>query len=257
MSGMRLPRPTVRAEFRKRLRADLMSEAVALAEERRLRRVPLSARILSFLAVRMRPIAVAATIVAVLLAGTGAAAAGSLPGDPAFGLKRAVERVELALAGDDDAKVRVLMAQAERRLEDLGRSATRPDKAPTASAEYEAAVERLAAAVAALRIAEPGSKRDAVEQVVEAAREKHVQVLEELRERLPENAQQGIDRALEQHDKIAPSDRERGPRDGERPGSAPRKSDEPERGGSPSRESPRASEAPRGGRPSVSPTPRR
>lgn len=230
MSDMRLPRPMVREEFRKRLRADLVNEAVMLAEARRAHRPSFAERFLLLVTVRMRPIAVAAAVVAVLLAGTGVAAAGSLPGDPAFALKRAAEEVELALAFDGDGKVRVLAAQAERRLDELGKAASRPEKAPTASAEYEAAVQRLAAALAALRIAEPGTKRDAVEQVVEAARDKHVQVLEDLRERLPENAKPGVDRAIEQHDKIRQN--ERAPRGGDRPG---------------------ASQTPRGGRPSAPP----
>lgn len=232
--SVRFPRPSPRDEFRKRLRADLMNEAVALAEERRLRRATLGARLLTFMTVRMRPVAVAATLVAVLLAGAGAAAAGSIPGEPAFALKRAAEEVELALAPDEAAKVEVLTKQTERRLEELGRTAARPDKAPTASAAYEAAVKKLAAAVAALRDAPPGEKREAVEQVVEAARDKHVEVLEQLKDRLPDEAKRGIERAIEQQQRIAPGRTE------------DRKKDTgPER--------PRASETPRGGRPSSSP----
>jgi hypothetical protein len=213
-----------------------MNEAVALAEERRLRRVSFGSRLLTFMTVRMRPVAVAATLVAMLLGSAGVAAAGSLPGDPAFALKRAAEEVELALAPDHDAKVRVLAAQAERRLDELGRTASRSDKAPTASTEYEAAVKRLAAAVAALRTAPAGERREAVEQVVEAARDKHVQVLEELKERLPDEAKRGIERAIEQQKQIAP---------GKPDERSPRKGTEPER--------PRASETPRGGRPSATP----
>lgn len=195
MSDARFPRPTVRSEFRKRLRADLMREAVVLAEGRRAQRTsPLAA-----LFVRLRPAAVTAAVALVLVGGSGYAAAGSLPGDPAYGLKRAAEEVELALAAGDDTKVRVLTTQTERRLAELQRSASRPDKAPTASAEYQAAVQRLGAAVSTLRDAPAGEKRDAAEQVVEAAREKHVQVLETLRERLPGGAQEKVDRALEQH----------------------------------------------------------
>lgn len=212
MSDIRLPRPAARSEFRKRLRAELMNEAVMLAEERRMRR-PTG---LALLVMRLRPLAVAAAIVVFAVAGSGVAAAGSLPGDLAYGLKRAAEEVELALAADDGTRVRVLTTQAERRLDELGKSASRSDKAPTASAEYQAAVQRLATAVAALRTAEPGEKREAAEQVVEAAKDKHVQVLETLRERLPQNAQEKIDRAIEQHKKIEeerpapkPSDRPR------------------------------------------------
>lgn len=195
MSDVRFPRPSVRSEFRRRLRADLMREAVALAEERRARR----AWPLALFAFRLRPIAVTAAVALVLLGGSGYAAAGSLPGDPAYGLKRAAEEVELALAAGDEARVRVLAAQSERRLEELQRSAARPDRSPTASAEYQAAVQRFSAAVSAVRSAPAGEKRDAVEKVVEAARDKHVQVLETLRERLPGTAQEKVDKAIEQH----------------------------------------------------------
>jgi hypothetical protein len=217
-----------------------MNEAVALAEERRLRRPSLAERFGALFVARVRPLAVVTAVVLVLAAGSGAAAAGSLPGDPAFALKRAAEEIELALAPDAAARTRVLAAHSERRLEELGRSAARPERSPTASAEYEAAVRRFAAAVAALRQAEPGAKREAVEQVVEAARGKHVQVLETLRQRLPENAQQKLDRASEQHEKI----KQGGP---DRPGAVP-----PGKGRD-ARESPRASETPRGGRPSADP----
>lgn len=254
MNDIRPPRPEMREEFRKKLRAELVNEAVALAEERRLRRRSFAEHFRWWLAgPRFRTIAVTASLIAVLLAGTGVAAAGSLPGDPGFGLKRAAEQVELALAPTDDAKVKVLATQAERRLDELAQTITRRDKAPTASAEYEAAVTRFAAAVEALRAAEPGQKHEAVEQVVEAARDKHVPVLEELRGRLPEEAQQGIDRAIEEHDRLAPAG---GP--GERPKSpGPRGSAEPARTPQP-RETPRprVTETPRGGRP-ASPTPTR
>lgn len=225
-----LPRPVLREEFRARLRADLMNEAAAVAEERRARRPSVASRVLSWWSVgRMRPVAVAAMAVVVLLAGTGAAAAGSVPGDAAYPLKRAVEEIEVSLAADPASKVEVLTRQAERRLDDLSKAASRTDKAPTASSEYEAAVQRLAAAVAALRTAEPGQKRDAVEQVVEAARDKHVQVLEQLRDRLPADAQKGIDRALEEHGRLSPrpgTDKEKdrgkdGPRGGGRPSALP------------------------------------
>lgn len=270
MSGIRLPRPEPRAEFRKKLRIQLMNEAVALAEERRLRRRSFADRLRWWVAgPRLRGIAVVASLIAVLLAGTGVAAAGSLPGDPAFGIKRAAEEVELAIAPSDDAKIDVLAAQAQRRLDDLTRAAARPDKAPTASAEYQAAVQRFAAAVRALRAAPPRSKHEAVEQVVEAARDKHVPVLEELKERLPEDAQKGIDRAIEEHEKLSPRGGDRSPKPGVVPGRSgePARTAEPARTFEPTRtpqstrtpeprETPRPTETQRSGRTTASPTTR-
>jgi hypothetical protein len=237
VSDVRFPRPSVRDDFRKRLRAELMNEAVVLAEARRARRASFAGRF-SFLMLRLRPIAVAAGALAIVFAGAGVAAAGSLPGDPAFGLKRAAEEAQVALAPSDGAKAEVLGQIAERRLDELARIADRPDKAPTASAEYEAAVKRFASAVEALRAAPPGAKRDAVEKVVEAAREKHEAVLEELKDRLPDEAKRGLDRATEEHVKIAPPGR----REGERSPKPSERARETER--------PRATETPRGGRPS-------
>ncbi|MBI2773131.1 MAG: hypothetical protein HYX56_01370 [Chloroflexi bacterium] len=219
MNDTRLPRPVMRDSARARLRGALMSEAVRLAEERRARRASRFGWIIG-----LRPVALAAALALVLVAGAGAAAASSLPGDAAFGLKRAAEQVELTLARSDDAKVKVLADQAQRRLDELARSATRDDRSPTASVEYEKAVERFAQAVEAVRAAEPEDKRAAVETLVEAARDKHVKVLEQLKDRVPEEAQQGIERAIEDHGKLAA------------PGKGPSKT-------------PRPSETPRGGRP--------
>jgi len=232
VSDLRLERPVMRADARKRLRARLMSEAVLLAEERRARR----ASPLAWWVARLRPVAVVAAFALALIGGTGVAAAASLPGDPAYPIKRAAEVVELALARSDEQRVQVLAAQTQRRLDELSRAAaTRVDKAPTASTEYEAAVERFADAVQELRAAEPSEKHEQVEKVVEAAHDKQVQVLEELKDRVPESAQRGIERAIEKHEELA----------------AP-----PGKGGErPTRPtaSPRAAETPRGGRPSVSP----
>lgn len=232
MNEMRIPRPEPRAEFRARLRADLMREAHAMAD-RRTRTFADRVRAM-WTAPVLRPALAAGTLVAFLLAGTGVAAAGSLPGDAAYPLKRAVEEVELALATTPEGKVEVLAAQAQRRLGELEKAATRSDKAPTASSEYEAAAARLAEAVAVLRSAPKGERREAVERVVEAAREKHVEVLEQLRERVPENAQKGIDRAIEQQRKIAPSRDATDEKDKQKDETRPARPSEPPRGGRPS-----------------------
>ena len=250
MSDMRMPRPRTTDEFRKRLRAELMNEAVALAEERRLRRRSITARFADWWSAgTLRPIAVTAALGLVLLAGAGSAAAGSLPGEPAFVLKQAAEQVELALAPGDEAKVNVLVAQAQRRLDDLQRASDRPDRSPTASDAYEAAVAKFAAAVEALRVATPETKHDAVEKVVEAARDKHVEVLEELKDRLPAPAQRKIERAIEEHEQLAGPAKPDRPRPSERPGGAPSRPTPAESA------RPRASETPRGVRPTLLPSP--
>ncbi len=226
MSGGPLPRPRLRDDMRKRLRAELMNEAVALAEERRLRSRSLGQRLRWWiLGPRLRAVVVVATLVVMLAAGAGAAAAGSLPGDPAFGLKRAAEQIQVAFAPTPEARVRILAAQAARRLDDLGRAAELPNKAPTASAEYEAAVQRFAAAVEALRSAEPGTAHDAVDQVVQNAREKDLPVLEDLKDRLPADAQRGIERAIDTQEQLAPTAAPGEQRPSARPSRSPERDD--------------------------------
>lgn len=244
------PRPQIRSEFRKKLRADLMNEAVALAEERRLRSRSFGSRLSAFITgPQLRVVAVVATLVILLAAGAGSAAANSLPGDPAFGLKRAAEQLEVLVAPTPEAKVKVLAAQTERRLDELERTVTRPDRAPTASAEYEAAVERFAAAVAALRTAPAAERHQDVEQVVDAARDKHIEVLEDLRLRLPESAQPGIDRAIDEQEHIVVPGASTGPRPIIRPGGTTgpgdQKRDERTPLPSPRRTEPRETEHPR------------
>jgi len=80
--GPRLPEPKMRDEFRTELRARLMREAVtALAPRPR-------GTAWTFL----RPALGVGLAAVLLVAGTGTAAASSLPGDTAFPLKKAFER---------------------------------------------------------------------------------------------------------------------------------------------------------------------
>ncbi|MBU6424351.1 MAG: hypothetical protein KGQ88_09980, partial [Chloroflexi bacterium] len=170
--------------------------------------------------------------------------------DPAFGLKRAAEQLQVALAPTAQARVQILAAQVQDRLSDLQRSADVPAKAPTATTEYEAAVQRFAAAVQALRRSEPAQRHDAVDQVVENARHRDLPVLEDLKERLPADAQQGIQRAIDAQEQLAPPSTDDHPPSAapaqtperERATEAPRESERPQATGSPR---PRETDAPR------------
>lgn len=202
MSDM-LPRPEPREAFTRALRAQLMAQAPGVLAQRE--------TVWSSVLRSLRTPAVAFAVIALLLAGgTGRAAADSLPGDAVFGLKAAAEELQLALALDDSTRLRLLAEQADHRLAELGEAlSTRPDAAPTATASYAAAIARFTAAVDALRGA-PGAseaKRTLAEDVVDAAHEKHEAVIEALEETAPAAAQQGLERAREEADKLHPSDR--------------------------------------------------
>ena len=192
MTQGRIPEPHMRDEFRKQLRARVMNEAVTVLAQRRRERPWLA---------WLRPALAVGLAAFVLFAGAGVAAAGSLPGDPAFGLKRAIEDVRVALTLDDVDKLKALAELTDKRLDDLQRVADRSDKAPTASEEYAQAVARFRAAVDALRQAAPADKREAADQVADTAREKHEAVLLDLKDRVPENARESLDRAIEEERK--------------------------------------------------------
>ena len=212
-----LPRPEPRDEFRRALRGRLMAEARTVLVPRE----PIWRR---FQRLWLRPAVAFAAVALLLTTGTGIAAAGSLPGDPAFALKRAAEDVQLALTLDDGAKLRVLAEQADHRLAELSKASTeRATAAPTASAAYAEAVAKLTTAVDALRGRPEAdeSKRDEAKTVADSARVKHEIILNELQRTAPEDAQDAIEHAKRETEKIRPSDDP-----ARRPGSVPTKSPE-------------------------------
>jgi hypothetical protein len=196
----RLPEPKLRDDFRRELRARLMQEAVtALAPRPR-------GTAWTFI----RPALGVGLAGILLVAGAGTAAAGSVPGDVAFPLKRAVEDLQVTLTFDDVSRVELLAQIADRRLAELQRVVDSDDttKAPTASEEFAAAVARFRAAVDAVQQAAPEDKSDLVQDLVDAAREKHDAVLDEVKDRLDnEKAQQAIERAKENEDKDTAQDK--------------------------------------------------
>ena len=201
MSEHRLPEPRIRDEFRRELRARLMREAAVVLVPKR-RDTAWTAWLRPALAVGL------ATLV--LAFGAGTAAAGSVPGDLTFGLKRAIEEVRVALTFDDVERVRVLAEIADQRLTELERVASRDDKAPTASEAYAEAVTRFRAAVDALQNAAPEEDTsDLAQDVADAAREKHEFLLERLRERLSERAKDSVDRAIEEERRDTPNTKDK------------------------------------------------
>lgn len=146
----------------------------------------------------LRPALAVLVVIALLAAGGGSAAASSLPGDPAFAVKRAVEDVQVALAPDDAAKLETLVTQSDRRLADLQTVAARYSPAGIAPAmtEYLAAVARMDG-VLMTTLAEPATPaRDAAIGRAAAASADHIAVLQTLAGRLPAAAQGGIERAI-------------------------------------------------------------
>ena len=184
--------PVMRDQFRKELRARLMQEAPLYLTPRR------GTAWTSFL----RPAMAVGLAAFVLVAGAGTAAAGSLPGDPAFGLKRVFEDLQVTLTFDDVKRVELLGQIADRRLDELQNVAERDDKAPTASQEFADAVTKFRAAVDAVQAAAPEDKSTAVQNLVDAARDKHEAVLDQVQAKVSnEKAKDAIERAKDEENK--------------------------------------------------------
>ena len=185
-----LERPVMRESFRKELRSRLLSEAALVLAPRQRRWIP-SWPIL-------RPALAVAALVLIVAWGTMSAAAASLPGEPLYAVKRATEEVQLTLTFDDVARMQLLAELADRRLDELARVAQQqPSSAPTATSEYADAVSKFATAVDELRDADSEDKRNAAQAVADAAREKHLAVLDAIKDRVPESARPEIDRLIE------------------------------------------------------------
>jgi hypothetical protein len=190
----RFPTPRMRDEFRSELRGKLLVEAQTALDPRRRRDNAWT----SFL----RPALGVGLAALVLAAGAGTAAAASVPGDAAFGLKRAVEDLQVTLTFDDVQRVQLLAQLADRRLTELEAVADRDDRAPTASEEYAAAIARFRLAVDAIQQAAPADKSTKVQDLVDAARDKHEAVIDEVQERVTsDEAKDALERAKEDDQK--------------------------------------------------------
>jgi hypothetical protein len=123
-------------------------------------------------------------------------------------VKRATEQVQLTLTFDDVARMQLLAEIADRRLDELARIAEQqPSNAPTATSEYADAVSKFTNAVDELRDADDEDKRNAAQAVADAAREKHLPVLDAIKDRVPESTRPEIDRIIDDEEQgIAPSE---------------------------------------------------
>lgn len=174
------------ARLRSRLHAELLAAPVAFA--------PVAAR-----RAWWRPVMAAALSIAIAVGGAGTAAASSLPGEPAFALKQAVEELQLVLARDDARRASVALEIAERRLAELRLLVGDPRRGAAAAAAYAEAVARVGSQAERLRQAPASPERDGALERVNDAGARATEQLHELGDRLPAPSQQGIDRAIEQH----------------------------------------------------------
>lgn len=161
-------------------------ERAAQAQARRARR----SRIL-------RPaMAIASVVLAVIMlfTGTGVVYASSqaLPGDALYSVKRGIEAARLSLAMTENGRFDLLNEQLDERLEELRQLSAfgRTGDLGQAGQEYRAALETLLAEL------EQNGEEDELAVAADNL-DRHVLILEALKDRLPEAARRGIEAALE------------------------------------------------------------
>lgn len=131
---------------------------------------------------------------AVLLLGTGVAAAAnrSLPNDFLYHVKRAGERVRLAVSANKETRVRLQLIYAERRLEESRAVVGHPRALHQAITEMSS--ETSAAVESAARVS-PEKREDLMAELL-ALTERQQDVLEDVAASAPEAAQEAIQRAM-------------------------------------------------------------
>jgi len=145
--------------------------------------------------VRLVPAALS-LVIAVVLASTWvvSASAASLPGTALYPVKLATERARLAVAFQHDARAELRLRFAERRLGEM--QALLAAERPVAEGLLEALAAETTLALG--EIEEMGADRQAEAAAkLLALTERQQAVLTSVRERVPEEAQKGLSRALE------------------------------------------------------------
>jgi hypothetical protein len=142
----------------------------------------------------------AGLLAAILLAltgvtGTALAADGARPGDLLYPLDRQMERLQLALTSDPQQQTTLLLSMADERLQEAESLASEGDQEHmnVALDHYGQAVSSAAQAVDR----EKGGAQQGLITQLDEALSTHEQRLQAIRQRAPEPAQPGLDRAID------------------------------------------------------------
>lgn len=134
----RVDAPTPRPEFVADLRARLMAAETPAVREPEPPVAEIAAAVIDLAAARKRKATrrayTAAAVGSIVLgtAGIAAAAQNALPGSPLYGVKRAIESVELSFATSDTARGQDLLDQAQTRLTEVKELSQQPSAGNTA-----------------------------------------------------------------------------------------------------------------------------
>ena len=140
--------------------------------------------------------AVMAFVMLVTSAGIAWASSDALPGETLYGVKRGLEETRLALTLSSSGDLELLESFAQERLQELDEllGMNQGEDLQVALEGYGEMVERLASLVEESGdVSVPGSLEH-----VQAKLSKHIETLERVREKVPSNAQDAIDNAIQQ-----------------------------------------------------------
>jgi hypothetical protein len=134
-------------------------------------------------------------LLSAITGGTAFAADFAEPGDLLYELDLTIEQVQLKLAPNLEAVIRIHLEIADERLEEAQNKlyGAELEKSDIAFEAYRAEIATLAKLVGR----ENGANREALSELVDTALSKHKSILEELLKKFPSYAQPGIERALE------------------------------------------------------------
>jgi CHASE3 domain sensor protein len=141
-------------------------------------------------------LAVLTLVISLLASGVGvvSASAASLPGDALYPIKMAREQVALSLSFSNEGDEALLTEFAEERLNEAEAliEQHRLEDLPTALAGFDSALDQLNALVNETGDQQPGSLEH-----LQARLDKHIEVLHQVMEKAPEQAQEALQNAIE------------------------------------------------------------
>ena len=135
---------------------------------------------------------------AFLIFGAGSAVAissGAVPGDPLYGVKRAAERISLAMHRDPVGRAALHLKFAENRLQELA-ALTLAGK-DTSAVVQDLTQELEGAEVDALKAKALGKDADAILAHVQSMISKHIAILTDVLAKVPDQAKDSIQHAID------------------------------------------------------------
>lgn len=131
---------------------------------------------------------------ALVFSGLGVASASALPGDPLYNLKRGLEDIQLSLAFSDELQAGLMSRFVDERLEEVEALSqqNRTEDLLWALEEYSDSVDDLIDLTAA-----HGGDWDGNWSDIQSSLSHHTEVLENVMQQVPENAQNAIQQAIE------------------------------------------------------------